>query len=317
MMDFPTSLIDLVRVTKEAIEGDTEGARQEIAQVRSLLKDAFGTLHKSFSELEALTEQEAGFVRTLVAGDAQGNGSLTELVSKMSGLLRTVVSDLGRRRASGADVANHLAAMTARLENVFSLLTQIDTIASQTNMLAINAAIEAARAGTLGKAFGIVATEVKSLSRSSRELNERLGDQVTHARAAMHEARVLVEAITSDDAGERARVDAVFARVTNVDAEMAKMMSILGDLSEQVRARVGDAVRALQFEDMVSQLLGCVEKRLDKLEGIARSLGEVDEASDRPDTMALVMNAMRMRCEQATRSPVSQFMMHGGEVTLF
>jgi methyl-accepting chemotaxis protein len=311
MNDRPADGARAAGLIKPALDAELASMRDELAQVRALLRDAFGTLQRSFCELDEVTRAQCEFVRSLVTAGAAGGGSLTALVAEMGGLLRQLVAELDGRRASGAKVAGRIDQMVRELEGVFKLLSQIDTIAAETNMLAINAAIEAARAGASGRSFAVVAAEVRNLSGNSKRLNALVAEQVGRARASVADARALVAAITAEDADAKARAAAVFARVADIDRAMSQALGRLAEMSELVRARVGDAVRALQFEDMVSQVLACAELRLGKIGDVVAALTEFEAGG--PGSL----DRLRERCAVEIRSPVLQTNMADGDVVLF
>jgi methyl-accepting chemotaxis protein len=71
--------------------------------------------------------------------------------------------------------------MTGDTKEISNMVVEIAKIARHTNLLALNASIEAARAGTHGKGFAVVAQEVRALSKSSNEAAERIADLVSGA----------------------------------------------------------------------------------------------------------------------------------------
>jgi methyl-accepting chemotaxis protein len=87
-----------------------------------------------------------------------------------------------------------LAAAAQKIGEVVSL---INDIAEQTNLLALNATIEAARAGEAGKGFAVVASEVKSLATQTAKATEEIGQQIAAIQSETNEAVTAIQAITT------------------------------------------------------------------------------------------------------------------------
>jgi methyl-accepting chemotaxis protein len=313
-------LLAATAAARSSIDGELSALRSELRQVRSLLADAFGILQQSFRELDELTRAQSSFVRSLVASGAPSPPAadgLVALVAELGRLLQRFVVQADRRRESGAQIARQNEHLVSELESVFKLLSQIDDIATETHMLSINAAIEAARSSESGKAFGVVAAEVRNLSKNSKRLNELVVAQVERSRASVNGARALVNEMVTDDSGGRSQTDALLARVDDVNRTMAHAMTQLAGLAERVRAAVGDAVRALQCDDITSQVLACAERRLDKLAAVAAALAAFGDGDLGADGFERASASLREQCAIEVISVASQSVAEQGEVVLF
>lgn len=307
---------------------DLATARGEVSQLRSLFGDSIQALQASFKELDGLIQSQQRQVTELLrtVGGGSGKGSVESFLEELGPLLRSLTEILTNVTDKGADGARRVDALTNDLGETFRLLRNFESVEAQTNMLALNATIEAARAGEQGRAFGVVAQEVRNLSKSSKELNARISDQLSRARARMADVRqLLVESVPADSASarqSRERIDDLLARLDAVDQRMVDGLAQIERVSNEVAERVAVAVRCLQFEDIVGQLLGCMDRRLERLESALQGLQTVVASAD-AESEAL-SSRLQGQVEEMVRSysvpvtsPVVQTSMDAGSIELF
>jgi methyl-accepting chemotaxis protein len=269
---------------------------------------------------------------------------LTSLVAVMAGLsgrqteesLRAFVAEMAQLFAfftglivqitdQNVSGARRVEAMTAELAQTFKLLGKFESVEKQTRLLALNATIEATRVGESGRAFGVVAHEVRELSKFSQQLNEQIAKQLLRTQSAMAEVReLLVEGTAKDKqaaSSARARADELLAKLAELDRTITVGLAEIGRLSQEVSDNVATAIRALQFEDMAGQLIDCVQRRVDRLEGVVNRLGQLsgDTATDASLLAELQAQAHQISVAYAAPvvSPVRQQDMHVGSVELF
>ncbi len=214
----------------------TTQIQSEIAQLKQLSRSTNEALTRHASETDqAVTAiNEMSSTAESVAQSASDTATFTQTANHNAVASKLVVDDASRSvRSLVGEVESATAkvqAMQADAQRINDVLGVIGDIAGQTNLLALNAAIEAARAGEQGRGFAVVADEVRALAartqQSTSEINEtlqRLKDAVGSAVQAMEQTKASCQA-TADKT----------AQVTVGLDEMASSVVHINDLSTQI-----------------------------------------------------------------------------------
>lgn len=156
----------------------------EFASAATQLARHSSAAAQDIDDLEAAVARAAGGATDIAAACGQFMTSL-ELSTNRTGESAELSADVAQRTTA---LVQHMDGVRQDAEKVGSVVDLIHEIARRTNLLALNAGIEAARAGDVGSGFAVVAGEVKSLStQTARETNEVAG-QVLHMRGAATDA---------------------------------------------------------------------------------------------------------------------------------
>ncbi|MFZ5594262.1 MAG: methyl-accepting chemotaxis protein [Pseudomonadota bacterium] len=222
--------------------------------------------------------------------------------------------------------------MVREMDEIFSLLADVKMIADQTNLLALNAAIEAARAGEAGRGFAVVASEVRKLSQYSGKVSDQIRAQAQKTKEMIGGAREIVGELAKRDMNvaitAKGRVSEMLSSIKQMNDTISEKLADIGEKTRKINADVNTAVRALQFEDIVGQLLGYVEARLGNIGGflgeIERRMPEVPPGEDDRTKSSYMVGAMRVEVREiagewgrVAHNPVAQKTMSSGDVELF
>ena len=313
-----------------------EIVRNENRQVQGLLADAIEKLVASFTGMDDQSRRQFELANQLTR---QGGGNSAEgldfesLRRDIEGVLRTFVDAATENSRVAKRLLEEMTATSTQFLGVLTMLDEVKKIADQTNLLAINATVEAARAGQAGKGFAVVAGEVRNLSVHSNKFSNKIGDEVSGIAQALNAventigkiARQEAELVTQTDS----RVKDLTSKLQSFNAQVEHSADEIGQISTEVSAGVRTAVTSLQFQDMCTQLIDHVSKRIDALGEIldslahlpltAKDFADADEAhcEERLQRFARQLGEAAALVERARHNPVSQSSLATGDIELF
>jgi methyl-accepting chemotaxis protein len=220
--------------------------------------------HASETDQTVAAINEMSSTAENVAQNAAETAQFTQRANEHADRSRVIVSD-----ASGSVTAlvDEVASATAKVEGmqtdaqrITETLGVIGAIAGQTNLLALNAAIEAARAGEQGRGFAVVADEVRALAArtqaSTSEINEMLG-RLTRGVSTSVTAMEATQASCRAAADATARVNAGLDEMASSVGQINNLSTQIATAAEQQSAVTEEINRSMvQIRHMVDELLG-------------------------------------------------------------
>ncbi|MEM8839199.1 MAG: globin-coupled sensor protein [Pseudomonadota bacterium] len=167
------SVVDSVAATA----GELEGAATRLSSA------AQQTTSQS-TTVAAASEQASANVQTVASASEEMAASVREIARQVTESTQLSVDAVAQAKASNEKVTS----LTTAAQVIGDVVKLINDIAEQTNLLALNATIEAARAGEAGKGFAVVASEVKQLAEQTAKATADISGQITAIQSATDEA---------------------------------------------------------------------------------------------------------------------------------
>lgn len=310
--------------------------RTENIQMQGILADAIERLVGSFTGLDEQARRQQTLASQLTgrgAKAASGDLSFDAFLKGIEEVLTEFVDTAERNGKTARDLVQQMTTTSSRFQNVLGMLGEVKKIADQTNLLAINAAVEAARAGNSGKGFAVVAGEVRSLSVRSNTFSNQIGESVQGITGSLSAVEGAIHEIAAQDetlvATARRRVAALLEQTRDFNGKVEQSADEISGISESVGQEVRSAVTSLQFQDMATQILQHVGARIDTLEEVLSQLaqlslpqaGQTDQAELSCDRRLQDYKEWLERASSTIRdirhNPVSQKSMDEGDIELF
>lgn len=328
----------IIRVSTEFSEQIKE-IRGDISRTQAIFGDAINALIGSFQGINGQVQRQHALGMQIVSGASTdgvgGVGEFEQFAAKTSETLRQFVDSV----IENSRVAMGLVEMTDRIatqmREVRGRLGEIEGIAKQTNLLALNAAIEAARAGEAGRGFAVVADEVRDLSGRTNHFSQQIRGALTTMQVHIEAAETAINQMAAQDMtfafSSKGDVESAMNGIEAMNRRTGDSVAELNTIAGQVEASVNQAVMSLQFQDMVTQLLGHVMRRLEILDEVvsdeqkmavalrdtsdpAGTVRTLDALREHVDSLSQKLNTLKKGVDH---NPVRQTGYSSGDVELF
>lgn len=223
-------------VTAEQIAANAQNAAGESATIATAGEQMAGTSHEISRSCHHAAENSRSTSALAQSGADVVANTITvmqQIAERVKGLSGTV-EQLGQRS-----------------DQIGQIIGTIEDIADQTNLLALNAAIEAARAGEQGRGFAVVADEVRALAERTTKATREIGD--------------MIKAIQSETKGVVVAMEEGVHEVESGTSEATKSSAALRDILDQVNAVSGEIVQIAQAAEEQTATTGMISGNIQQI----------------------------------------------------
>ena len=243
------SLVTILASMNKTISG-FRAAAARLAQMAEELSGQSGQLHQASLEQNQATEvlvDEVTHVKEQLAGVIKSSDQTHTMTSKITRKVQEANTQMDA-------LSNAMSNISSNAQEITSIAKAIDNIAFQTNILALNASVEAARAGSAGRGFAIVAEEVKELAGKSAQSAQNAMAIVANTKAVIQEG-VELNASTAES------LQAIYGVSTEIS-----------EISDQLIAAVQGQENALiSMEERIATISSIANRNLQSAVGTSQS----------------------------------------------
>ena len=279
-----------------------DGTGQQAASAQEV-NESVQQLSHAVEEVADIGENRVGKAALTMAEGAEiaaeGAREAAQTAETGAGMVEKTVESIGRIKGTVDAASVEIGQLGERSAEIGKIVAVIEDIAAQTNLLALNAAIEAARAGEQGRGFAVVADEVRQLAERVASATKEIATLIEGVQQGVEgSVKAMEEGTTEMDAGAQVAAEA--------GESLSRILAAAGEVSRQVEeiATSSQDVRTAS-EEMSTQLndaRGVVEKVRDAMGGIAAVAEQNSAATEEMSASAEQMSAQVEQVTAATHS---------------
>lgn len=271
---------------EERYVGDFSGILRSIDRLSARLSDTLRSVGQAADQVSAGAGQMADSSQVMAQGSAQQASSIEELSATANEITRQVETTAGYAKTARSEnlrsheqiqvCSEHMKELVDAMhliddksKEINKINKTIEDIATQTNILALNATVEAARAGAAGKGFAVVADEIRSLAGKSTEASKTTSQLIDETVRAVNEgtrlsdetAQVLQEVVDSAQKTMEA-VTQIFKAANEQSDAVGQISQSIGQFSDVVQTNSATAQETAAVSEELSGQADCLTKQV-------------------------------------------------------
>ena len=245
-----TDAQEVIRASVSRISGSLTGLESQSSDQRQVLRSLI-------DQMLQMTESDHS--------QEQGQVSLQRFFDETNALIAEFVRKMSQLQTTSQGIASSFEQMQDQVTRINGSLNDIAAITKQTDLLALNAAIEAARAGEAGRGFAVVADEVRNLAARTGEFNIDIRNGLSDILNSLENVGARITEATSIDMSiaekSQATLHELGSELLELTSQAREHSRHITAVTEQMHNLTQEGVMAMQFEDIVTQMMDRINQR--------------------------------------------------------
>jgi twitching motility protein PilJ len=266
----------VVTLNDSAIRVD--GAARQTDQTAEQLAEATAEQSKQIEDASQAILQMAASIEE-ISGNAERSSDVArhsvDVAHKGGDAVRRTIDGMNTIRETIQDTAKRIKRLGESSQEIGNIIELINDIADQTNILALNASIQASMAGEAGRGFAVVADEVQRLAERSANATKQIEVLVRTIQADTNEAVVSMERSTTDVIGGALLAENAGAALEEIEQVSNQIASLVQNISGSARGQSTAAAAVTRSVDMLQEINSRTEANTHATTGSIRELAEL------------------------------------------